>query len=57
MFTLMRDIEEKDQTTWQITIYTNRPGENVVQRHKTIKSDVVREQHATKYIQICWTAD
>ena len=53
MFTLMRDIEEKDQTTWQITIYTNRPGENVVQRHKTIKSDVVREQHATKYIQIC----
>ena len=53
----MRGIERKDQTTGYITIYTNRPAENVVQKHKTIKSDVVGERPATKYIQIYWTAD
>ena len=57
MLTLMRGIEGKDQTTGQRTIYTKHPGENVVQKHKTLRSDVVRERPATKYIQICWTAD
>ena len=30
------------------TIYTNHPGENLVQKHKTIKIDVVGEQPAAK---------
>ena len=34
------------------TIYTDHPGENLVQKHKTIKTDVVGEQPAARHIQI-----
>lgn len=34
------------------TIYTDHPGENLVQKHKTLKTDVVGEQPAAKHIQI-----
>lgn len=34
------------------TIYTDHPGEHLVQKHKTIKTDVVGEQPAAKHIQI-----
>ena len=36
------------------TIYTDHPGENLVQKHKTIKTDVVGEQPAARHIQISW---
>ena len=36
---------------WILTIYTNHPSENLVQKHKTIKFDVVRELPTKKYTQ------
>ena len=38
-----------------LTIYTNNPSENVVQKHKTIRFYVVGERAATKYLQITVT--
>lgn len=34
------------------TIYTDHPGENLAQKHKTIKIDEVGERPAAKHIQI-----
>ena len=45
----------KDTVTIQgymLTIYTNHPGENRVQKHKTIQFDVVGKRPATNYTQI-----
>ena len=41
-----------------LTIYTNQPGKNRVQKQekKTIKFEVVGERPATMNIQISWTA-
>ena len=36
------------------TIYTNHQGENLAQKHKTIKIDDVGEWPAAKHIQISW---
>ena len=38
-----------------LTIYTNHPGGNLVQKHKTIRFAVVGERAATKYPQISVT--
>ena len=37
---------------YMLTIYTNHPGENRVQKHKSIKFDVVAKRPATNYTQI-----
>ena len=37
---------------YMLIIYTNHPGENRVQKHKTIKFDVMAKRTATNYTQI-----
>ena len=38
-----------------LTIYANKPGGNLVHKHKTLKFDGEVERPATKYIQISCT--
>ena len=38
-----------------LTTYINHPAGNLVQKHKTVRFDVVGEQPATKYPQISVT--
>ena len=47
-------VSKFSQLSWRtrLTIHTNHLGGNLVQKHWTIKFDVVGEGQATKYIQI-----